>query len=128
MFYGDKDLIHTKMYILKNDSFTVIVGSPNLSYKASGSGQVEFVVYWDLSHENSYQSTLKKFMSHYESHYSDKCSKFMEDLSDLFIELEDLDKNYHRKSGSQQSDMKQESDILGTECINLRNLQIRKMT
>ncbi len=116
VLWGTKDLIHTKMYILKNDSFTrVIVGSPNLSYKASGSGQVEFVVYWDLSHENSsHQSTLKKFMSHYESHYSDKCSKFMEDLSDLFIELEDLEpKEIIRiwKSSSQQSDMKQRRAI-----------------
>lgn len=113
---GTKDMIHTKMYILGNESFKrVIVGSPNLSYKASGSGQVEFVVYWDLYEDNpSHRSTLEKFMTHYKSHFSDKCTKFMDDLSDLFIELEDMEpKEIIRiwKSSSQQSDLKQRRAI-----------------
>ena len=111
VLWGTKDLIHTKLYILTNDTFTrVIVGSPNLSYKASGSGQVELVVYWDLYHGNStHMAVLEKFNEEYDSHFNDKCTKFLDDLSELFIELDDMDpKEVIRiwKSNSQHSDVR----------------------
>lgn len=109
--WGSKDLIHTKLYILENDEFTrVITGSPNLSYKASGTGQVEFVVYWDL-YDNipSHKAAIQQFEAHYNGHFSDKCQRFMEDLSELFVDLSEMEpKEVIRiwKSNSDSSDLR----------------------
>ena len=109
--WGSKDLIHTKLYILENDEFTrVITGSPNLIYKASGTGQVEFVVYWDL-YDNipSHNAAIQQFEAHYNGHFSVKCQRFMEDLSELFVDLNEMEpKEVIRiwKSNSDSSDLR----------------------
>jgi hypothetical protein len=109
--WGTKDEVHTKLYILENDEYVrVITGSPNLSYKASGAGQIEFVVYQDLFHDNpSHQIILEQYLNHYEKHFTDKCKKFMDDLSELFIDLNDMEpKEVIRiwKSNSHSSDIR----------------------
>ena len=111
ILWGTKDLVHTKLYILEGAEFTrVITGSPNLSYKASGSGQTEFVVYYDLYPGiPAHEAALEEFEKRYASHFTDKCSKFMEDLSELFVDLDDLTpKEVIRlwKSNSQSSDLR----------------------
>ena len=109
--WGSKDEVHTKLYILENQDYTrVITGSPNLSYKASGTGQTEFVVYWDFyPNIPSHEKALALFMKHYEGHFNDKCKLFMEDLSELFVDLNDLEpKEVIRiwKSNSDSSDLR----------------------
>jgi len=109
--WGTKDEVHTKLYILENDEYArVITGSPNLSYKASGAGQIEFVVYQDLYYDDpSHQKILEEYLIHYQKHFSDKCKKFMDDLSELFIDLDDMEpKEVIRiwKSNSQSSDLR----------------------
>ena len=111
VLWGTKDLVHSKLYILENDDFTrVITGSPNLSYKASGSGQTEFVTYWDLYPElPGHRATLDEFQKQYSGHFNNKCTKFMEDLSDLFVDLDDMSpKEVIRiwKSNSHSSDLR----------------------
>ncbi len=111
VLWGTKDEVHTKLYILENDDYArVIVGSPNLSYKASGKGQIEFVVYWDLYYHNpNHVKTLEMFVKEYESHFSDKCTRFMKDLEELFLDLDDMEpKEVIRiwRSNSQPDDLR----------------------
>ncbi len=84
--YGTKATIHSKIYILSNDEVTrVIVGSPNLSYKAEGSRQREYAWYIDI-HCDDYESLpfLQKMNNDYQKHHSESdIIRFMEDLEDL---------------------------------------------
>jgi hypothetical protein len=111
VLWGTKDLVHSKLYILENDEYTrVITGSPNLSYKASGSGQTEIVLYYDLyPGVTAHEAALKEFEKMYASHFTDKCSKFMDDLTELFVDLDDMSpKEVIRlwKTNSQSSDLR----------------------
>ena len=57
----------------------------------------------------AHEAALEEFEKRYASHFTDKCSKFMEDLSELFVDLDDLSpKEVIRlwKSNSQSSDLR----------------------